>query len=169
MFYSRLYRSIIALCRIGTGVAFAIQIVAVLLQVFARSFLAGSPVWTEELTRYALLFMAAFGVGLSLRNGELVHVDLISALLPQPLQRVMLFGSALITAGFCLALLAPALKFVAIGKLQTSPAMGLRMDLVHLSVFVLLVILGLFAVRRMLGVVFGVCDAEAEECSRTIP
>lgn len=163
MLYSRLYRSIIALCRIATGVAFTIQIVAVLIQVFARSFLAGSPVWTEELTRYALLFMAAFGVGLSLRNRELVHVDFISALLPKSLQRVMMFCSASITTGFCLVLLAPALKFVAIGKLQTSPAMGLRMDYVHLSVFVLLVILGLFAVCRMLGVVFGVCDPEAEE------
>ena len=63
MLSARLYASIIALCRIGTGAAFGILIGTVLIQVVSRTFLTSSPVWTEELTRHALLFLAAFGVG----------------------------------------------------------------------------------------------------------
>ena len=68
-----------------------------------------------------------------------------------------------------MVLLAPALRFVSIGKLQTSPAMVLRMDFVHVSVFALLAILCLFAVVRMLRILFGVSDGKAEDASRDIP
>ena len=52
----------------GTGISFAVLIGAVLVQVSGR--LTGfSPVWTEELTRYALLFSVAFvGVFPSVRQ-----------------------------------------------------------------------------------------------------
>ena len=57
-----------------TGIAFAVLIASVTVQVIGR--LAGaSPVWTEELTRVALLYLAAFGAGLGIASGDLVDVD----------------------------------------------------------------------------------------------
>jgi len=67
---------IVKACRAGVGLAFCVLIGAVLYQVIGRS-IGMSSVWTEELTRYALLYVAAFGVGLSLLSGDLVNVDVI--------------------------------------------------------------------------------------------
>nr|WP_272945646.1 TRAP transporter small permease [Thalassospira australica] len=157
------------MCRIGTGAAFGVLICTVLIQVFSRTFLPSSPVWTEELTRHALLFMAAFGVGLSFRNGELVNVEIICDLLPLPVQRVLMFISAVLTAGFCLILLSPAWMFVSIGVLQTSPALGVRMDFIHATVFILLAALCLFAVLRIIRIIAGVSDGKAEDTTKDVP
>ena len=169
MLSARLYAFIIALCRVGTGAAFGLLIFTVLTQVFSRTFLPSSPVWTEELTRYALLFLAAFGVGLSFRNGDLVNVDIVCDLLPLPIQRWLMFVSAALTAGFCLTLLFPAWMFVSIGVLQTSPALGVRMDFIHAVVFILLAVLGLFAVLRMIRIIAGVSDGKAEDTTKDFP
>ncbi|MFH1804730.1 MAG: TRAP transporter small permease [Pseudomonadota bacterium] len=168
MITTKLYALLITLCRIATGLAFGLLIVTVMTQVISRTFLTGSPVWTEELTRFALLFMAAFGAGLSFRNGEMVNVDMICEMLPAKFQRILLFVSASLTAVFCLMLVMPAWKFVSIGVMQTSPALGLRMDFVHVTVFILLVLLGLFAILRVVRMIAGASDGKPEGQSENL-
>ncbi|MFT6304322.1 MAG: TRAP-type C4-dicarboxylate transport system permease small subunit [Granulosicoccus sp.] len=143
---------IVQMCRAGIGLSFAVLIVAVLTQVLTRTF-GSSPVWTEELTRYALLYTAAFGAGLSLRSGELVNVDVLSESLPDRWSWLLRLLCAFLTLGLCAFLIGPAWKYVSIGAFQTSPAMSLRMDFVHFSVFLLLVILFLFSVLRIVAMV----------------
>jgi TRAP-type C4-dicarboxylate transport system permease small subunit len=154
-------RIITLLARLGAGFAFAVLMAAVLLQVFGR--LAGSsPVWTEELTRYALLYMIAFGAGLAFRTGDLVNVDVISEALPGRLPRLLRFFAAICTAGLALYLLPPAWKYVAIGKMQTAPALGIRMDFVHLTVWVMLAGLAIFGLLRVLGMLAGTEDGKPD-------
>ncbi len=143
----------------GTGLSFAILIVAVLLQVIGR--LTGlSLVWTEELTRYALLFMVAFGAGLAFRSGDLVNVDVVCETLPGRAPWVLRLVAALVTAGLAIYLLPHAWRYVSIGTMQTSPALGLRMDFVHVTVWLLLVFLTIFAVLRVLGMITGTEDGK---------
>lgn len=143
---------IVQVCRAGIGLSFAVLIAAVLTQVLTRTF-GSSPVWTEELTRYALLYTAAFGAGLSLRSGELVNVDIVSESLPGRWSWLLRLFCAFLTAGLCVIIIGPAWQYVSIGALQTSPAMSLRMDFVHFSVFLLLVILLLFSVLRIVAMI----------------
>lgn len=153
----RLARFVVLLARIGAGLAFAVLIAAVLVQVVGR--LSGaSPVWTEELTRYALLYMVAFGAGLAFRTGDLVNVDVISEALPGVLPWALRLLAAAATGGLALFLLPHAWKYVSIGKMQTSPAMSIRMDYVHMTVWILLAGLALFAVLRVVGMVTGIED-----------
>ncbi|MEQ5777423.1 TRAP transporter small permease [Thalassospira sp. NFXS8] len=169
MIATRLYALLIALCRIMTGVAFGLLFATVLIQVFARTFLPESPVWTEEFTRQCLLYMAAFGVGLSYRNGELVNVELVTDILPAPIQKTLLFASAVLTTVFAGLLVMPAWQFVSIGKWQTSPALGVRMDFVHASVFVLLILLSLFAALRVVRMIAGVSNGKPEGQTGELP
>ena len=138
----------VRLCRIGVGLSFATLMAAVLIQVVGRS-VGSSPIWTEELTRYAMLYTVAFGAGLSFRSGDLVNVDVLTAALPLRGQRGLRIAGAALTAAMCLALLWPAWRYVSIGRIQTSPALLVRMDLIHLSVLVLLALLALFAALRL--------------------
>lgn len=152
--YERSVAAIIFLTRFCVGIAFALMIASVLIQVIGRT-AGSSPVWTEELTRFALLYMVALGVGLSLRTGDLVNVDIVCESLPKPLPFVLRFISALIMLGFSLLLIPEAFKFFSIGAFQKSPAMGMRMDIMHATTIVLLALLGVFALIRVVDMLRG--------------
>lgn len=143
----------------GTGLAFAVLIAAVLIQVAGR--LTGTAVvWTEELTRYALLFTVAFGVGLAFRSGDLVNVDVVCETLPGRAPWVLRLVASLATAGLAIYLLPHAWRYVSIGAMQTSPALGVRMDFIHLTVWLMLLFLAIFAALRVLGMLTGAEDGK---------
>lgn len=141
--------------RLLVGACFGLLLAAVLLQVVSRLLLPNPPVWTEELSRFCLLFCAAFGIGLALRSGELVGVDLVTMMLPRAGKVAMEAASCLVMIGFGLLLLAPGWAFVDIGSLQTSPALGWNMFWVHMAVLIAPVALVLGAIERMLRVLSG--------------
>ena len=158
--------ALVMLFRLGAGLAFAVLMATVMLQVVGR-INGSSPVWTEELTRYALLYMVAFGAGLAFRSGDLVNVDVVSEQLPGRLPWVLRLFAALCTAALALYLLPHAWKYVSIGKMQTAPALGLRMHYVHFTVWLLLAGLALFGLLRAIGMLTGaesgLPDRPAEE------
>ncbi|MSU90724.1 TRAP transporter small permease subunit [Rhodobacteraceae bacterium 2CG4] len=156
-FANRAIQVVVLAARIGTGVSFAVLIGAVLIQVVGRS-AGASPVWTEELTRFALLFTVAFGAGLSLRTGDLVNVDVICESLPGRAPWMLRLLAAVTTAAISIYLLPFAWKFVAIGRMQTSPALGLRMDYAHFTILLMLALLAVFGALRALGMLAGVED-----------
>lgn len=145
------------LARLGTGLSFAILIASVVIQVVGR-LIGDSPVWTEELTRFALLYLVAFGVGLAFRSGDLVNVEIVAESLPGRLPWFSRLLSATLTSALSFYLLPMAWRFVAIGRMQTSPALGLRMDFVHDTVFLLLLLLGVFGALRVIGMLSGAVD-----------
>jgi len=144
-----------ALTRAATGLAFAVLAGAVLIQVFTRTLLPQSPVWTEELSRFALMFLVAFGVGLSIRSGDLVNVDLFLNVLPKAARRVLETVAFVMTAGLGAVIFVPALDFMAIGEIQTSPALDWRMDFIFLSMPVTAAMLAIFAVEKALSIARG--------------
>jgi len=141
--------------RLLVAACFSVLLAAVLLQVVSRLLLPNPPVWTEELSRFSLLFAAALGIGLSLRSGELVGVDLVTMLLPRAGKAAVEALSCLVMIGFGLLLLRPAWAFVDIGSLQTSPALGWNMFWVHMSVLLAPLALILAAAERMIRVLSG--------------
>lgn len=146
----RFERIFVGFCSVGVSLAFLTLIGSVLTQVFGRS-LGSSPVWTEELTRYAMLYMVAFGAGLALRSGDLVNVDIVCEALPGNWPRRLRLLAATATFGLCVFLIPAAWKYVSIGAFQTSPALGVRMDYIHFSVMALLGLLTLFAGLRIMA------------------
>jgi TRAP-type C4-dicarboxylate transport system permease small subunit len=164
-FVSRLVGIIVVLARLGTGLAFAVLIAAVLIQVVGRT-VGRSPVWSEELTRYALLYLVAFGAGLAFRSGDLVNVDVISEYLPGRLPWLLRLLSGLATGALGLFLLSYAWRYVSIGHMQTSPALGIRMNYIFFSVWLMLAGLAVFGLLRVVGMLAGSDDGtphKAEE------
>jgi len=146
--------------RVATGLAFFALIAVVIIQVLGRSVFLNSPVWTEELTRFCLLYLAAFGAGLAFRSGDLVNVDLVCESMPGRIPWLLRLISAAATATLCIALIVPAWTYTAIGAFQTSPALGWRMDLIHASVLVLLASLGVFSLLRVVAMLTGLSDGK---------
>jgi len=159
---NQITKAFVWLARAGAGLAFLVLICAVLIQVVGRT-MGNSPVWTEELTRYALLYLVAFGGGLALRTGDMVNVDVFCESLPGRGSWMLRMVSALMTFGLTVYLLAPAWKYVSIGRMQTSPALGLRMTYVHFTVWLLLAVLALAALIRIVGMITGGDDGMPEK------
>lgn len=146
------------IARGATGAAFMVIIIAVVIQLLGRSGVIAPLIWTEELTRFALLWLAACGAGLALQSGDLVNVDIVSEALPGNWPwRLRMLGAAG-TAIFAFALISPALFFTQIGTRQTAPALGIHMNWVHVTSLVALVVLGLFATLRVIGMITGTQD-----------
>lgn len=149
------FKGLEGLCRLLVFAAFVVLMGAVLLQVFSRTFLSTAPVWTEELTRFCLIFIGALGAGLALRSGDMVNVDLVCESLPGRLPRLLRLVSAVITAAFAIALLPAAWAYTMIGARQTAPALAWRMDFIHAAMLVLFVTLALWALMRVAEMLTG--------------
>ncbi|CAM5211739.1 hypothetical protein CDEN61S_03194 [Castellaniella denitrificans] len=150
-------------CRFLAGLSFFIIIAAVVIQLVGRNLLDDSPLWTEELSRFGLLFLTAFGLGPSLRSGDLVNVDLFCEGLKGRKPWILRLVSATITALFCALLLGPAWQFTAIGSIQTSPALGWRMDFIHVSMLIALATLLAYAAARIVGMLRGTTDGLSDQ------
>ena len=148
----------------ATGLAFAVLMGAVLIQVVTRTFgSGGSPVWTEEVTRYALLYTAGFGAALSLWTGAMVNVDMLAEHLPGKLPWLTRLVSAVCVFTFAVMLIEPAWRFTKIGLMQSSPSMPfIKMAYIHASVLILLVTLSITAGIRILGMLLGKLDGHPE-------
>ena len=77
---------------------FSIMIIAVVVQVFARTFMPQPPIWTEEASRVTLLYIMGLGVGASVLTGDLVNVDLALMIMPKPMRRFCTLLSAIFLA-----------------------------------------------------------------------
>lgn len=144
--------------RAGVVLAFAVIVAAVTVQVVSRNFLPFSPAWTEELTRFALLYLAAIGIGLAYRSGDLVGLDFVVEAMPERLGWLLRLAGAVLVCWLAVTLIEPAWRFVRIGRLQTSPVLGVRMTWIHASMIVLLTGLALFSALRVLEMLTGRSD-----------
>lgn len=155
---TRLAALLTFLFRAGVVLAFAVIVAAVTVQVVSRNFLPFSPAWTEELTRFALLYLAAFGIGLAYRSGDLVNIDMALEAMPERAGWMLRLIGAVLVCVFAALLIEPAWRFVEIGRIQTSPVLGIRMAWSHGAMTVLLVGLALFSVLRVLEMLAGRSD-----------
>lgn len=143
------------LCRTAVGLAFFTLIAVVMLQVVTRTFGLYSPVWTEELSRYLLLYMTAFGIGMAFVSGDLVNVDLLQEIVTEKKAWWMRLCAAISTAVLGLVMIAPAWRFTLIGKFQLSPTIRIPMSWMHASVMVIGCLLFTFATLRVIGMLSG--------------
>lgn len=133
-------------------VAFVIMIVAVLVQVVARTFMDQPPLWTEEASRVSLLFIMSLGVGASFLTGDLVNVDLALMLMPPGARRFFELLSTLLVSVFSFMLVPGAWGFTVSGSWQTSPILGVQMQYVFVSMLIFAVLLGVFGMVKFIRI-----------------
>ncbi len=148
------------LIKAGIFLSFLLMIVAVTVQVIARSFMDQPPIWTEETSRVALLYVMGLGVGASVLTGDLVNVDLVLAVMPKPLKRACEMISAALVSVFGFMLVPSSLEFMELGAMQTSPVLDIRMDYVFAAMPIFAVLLGIFGLIKFFEVLTGRADPE---------
>jgi TRAP-type C4-dicarboxylate transport system permease small subunit len=110
---------------------FAGLIAVVLLQVVARMFLPRSPHWTEEASRFLMLYMVAFAAGVAARDRAYVNVDVfINFIHGRPRAFVQLLIDIAVTV-LMVATTWYGWKNAAVGSIQTSASLGIPMNWIY--------------------------------------
>jgi len=131
-------------------VFFAYMAIAVLVQVFGRYVFNYSIGWAAESATFAQIWMVLLAAGLAMRRRLHVGVDALAAMFPLPVMRALTLLIGLACAWFLWQAVTGSFAMIRIGRIQTSPAIGLPMWIPYLS---LPIGLGYFAFELMITMV----------------
>lgn len=130
----RLNAALTRLC----GVALALMVISVFIGVLARfvfshTSLRISVPWTEEVSRYLMIWTVFLGAGIACRHGKLIGVEFMVAALPPPIGRAVKYLSFLLAGAFYVLLCVVGLQWVEFGQSQTSPVMEIPLVTINLA------------------------------------
>lgn len=106
----------------------------VVLGIVARYILLISIPWTEELSRYLMIWTAFLAFGVAYRRRELILVRVVLDKLPPRLLRNTVFFCDLLCAFFLVLVVIYGLKLCAMNSNQVSPAARIPMSLVYFAI-----------------------------------
>lgn len=114
---------------------FAIMLAVLTMQVAAR-FLQGSLAWSEELSRYIMIWMTYIGAALAMREGKLISLSVMVQLLRLSERgvRIVNLVACIISCGFCALIVYLSSEFLGVVVNQNSPAMGLSMAIPYAAI-----------------------------------
>jgi TRAP-type transport system small permease protein len=146
-FFAGLY----AVCRAGTLIAFSILVGVVTLQVLGRIPGFPSPSWTEEIARFALIYMVAFSCGIAVLRSELVNVDMAVAALSPSMRAAVERVVDVILIVFSLVILPGAWRYVIGSVGERARSIDMPMITIYVAVLIIPACLALFSIARLLG------------------
>lgn len=126
-------------------------IAIVLLQIFARFFLAQAPSWTEEASRLFFIYATSFAAGLALKNNYYVHLDYFYNLFSEGVQRKLRVIIPLLTLVLFLIIAIYSIQFIYLGRLETSPSLKIRMAYIFVSVLIMSLSISYFAFKEFMN------------------
>ena len=116
-----------------TVIMLAVMVIVVFSQVVFR-FLHLSIPWSEELSKYLMIWCAFLGSALCARKGSLIGLEFINAFVPQKGKQVLRFLIFISTAAFLILLI--YIGFITCGKvwMQSTPVLKLPMGLMYAAI-----------------------------------
>lgn len=120
----------------GYVIAFVLAIMSVLIfwQVVARYVIGSSLSWSEELSRFLMIFMAFIGSGLALREGKLIAVEVILERLTGKVRSFIKILVHLISTIFYILLIYYGFELANSFGNQMAPGIKISMFYVYLSI-----------------------------------
>lgn len=142
------------LAELVAALLFVALFAAFLLQVFTRYVLNDPVAWTQEFVLIVYIWIVFWSAAFLLRERDHITFDMVSASLHPGARRVLaLVLTALIAAAF-VAALPGTFDYVTFMRIERSPVIGIRFDLIYtiFVVFAAAVVVGAFLrLRRLLG------------------
>ena len=132
----RLTKKIQELMNVVIGLALIAIILIVLLQTFTRCVVFYSLPWSEELSRYLFTLLILFGVNVGIGQDNFVRMDLLDGILTEKLKHILLIIRYIIAAIISGVYFYVSFGIVEIGRMRTSPAMGIRMNYIYMMLVI---------------------------------
>ncbi|MBB4077962.1 TRAP-type C4-dicarboxylate transport system permease small subunit [Lewinella aquimaris] len=133
----------------GTFISTSGFVLVILIQIFARLFLATAPSWTEEAARVFFVIAIGCSAGLALRSGEYVNFDFFYQRMSPAWQRRLSFAIDLFTVVLFAIFTYYAVGFTIMGWAERSPSLKFPMAIPFAGMLLLGLSLLLYAVHRL--------------------
>lgn len=140
-------------------IALALVIAFAFLQVIARYVLPQAPTWTEEGARYAFIWMSMMGASLAARHCSNASVDLLDTLFRgkgKDIHFVILQSFILLAV---IIIVPYGVRMVSQMMVRNSPALGIPMGYMYLSIPVGCVGIAIQTIYNILERIFGGTEA----------
>ena len=114
---------------VGWSLALMLAAMTVLIgwQVFARFVVGTSLTFSEEVSRFLMIWLTLLGAAYAVRKGTLLAVELVPDLLKGTTKKVVRLGSHVLSLSFYVILIVFGWDIAATVAYQTAPATGLSM------------------------------------------
>lgn len=120
-------RALLAVSRLVMIALVWVMLTSILLGVFSRYFIGDAIIWSEEVARFSMIWVAVLGGGLTFRSGGHIAIDLMARQLPATWQRPIAFASGLASAVFIVVFTWYGAVMVGNVALQKSAALEIPM------------------------------------------
>lgn len=111
-----------------------IMTILILLQIFFRFVIYVPFPWSEECSRYLMIWMGMLGSVVALQKGRHIGVTVLIEKLPATLKKLATLLVRVTTIGFLFVLLKQGIEFALFNQEQLSPAMEISMLIPYTSV-----------------------------------
>ena len=145
----RWYKIIDRTVEIIITVIFSLMVLVGGMQVFCRYALRNSLSWSEEFQKYMHIWLIFLAIPLAYKKGAHIGMNIVFDKLPQRAQPIL---TVLVDVmWFCLGVVMVfyTTRIMKVAKFQTSPGLGLRMDLVYSCIIIGGVYLCLIALYKI--------------------
>ncbi|WP_155801418.1 MULTISPECIES: TRAP transporter small permease [Jonquetella] len=123
------------------------MVIIVFAQVFCRFVLKGALPWSEEASRYIMIWLSMLGASIGLRHGAHVGVEALVNVLSPKLRRAVHMLTCLISLGFSGAVVCYGYRLLHVVKRQVSPAMEISMVIPYSALVVGGLLMGLYSIE----------------------
>lgn len=113
--------------------AFLAIIIIVTVQVFTRFLTDDAVVWSEELSRFSMIWMVLFAAVLVHRDRSHIRVDAMVNILPIPVRCAVVIFATIITVAFFLYIIVGARPLLVASMAQMSPAVQIPMTYIYIA------------------------------------
>lgn len=175
--YIRLVDALNRWLAVACGLALAAMTALIFLQVlvrfvFAKLHLQLSVPWTEELSRYLMIWAVFVGAALVARRADALAVEALVLAVPAPIGRLIKYSAHLLSLAFYGIVFVVGLDWMEFGRSEVAPVLGIQMSWVYasMSVGAALTIINAVALLAEVWVdkkdILDVVDHEADDAVR---
>ena len=108
--------------------------VVVVIGIIARYILLISIPWTEEISRYLMIWTGFVGFGVAYRKKELISVKLFIDILPANLLKIALFISDILCSIFLIVAVTYGIKLCLMNMNQVAPASRIPISIIYAAI-----------------------------------
>lgn len=151
--------------RIATSCLFVVMVASIAYQIVLRYVFSKANAWSEELARYAFIWLVMLAASLGARRGRHMCIDFIVDKLPAPLKTFITLGTRLLAIFFFLVLGWKGGELLSFTMNQNSTGLEISMAFVYLAIPIGAFFMILFSVEdillRLAGAPLSVTSKEA--------
>lgn len=129
--------------------AFSVLIILVFAQVYTRFLTTSSLTWSEELSRFVMIWMVFLSSIQVFRNNGHIWVENIINLFPQKIKSTILIIGHLLIITFCFIIIWGAFSLFPMVHKQYSPVLSIPMSYIYAAVPISLSITVFFAIKNL--------------------